>query len=54
MKGYWSPLNPKAYRSLIGALEGTLIDPFRDIGVSGKPKYTKCPMYCYGGYFPKS
>ena len=29
--GYWSLLNPQPYRSLVGSLTGTLIDPFKGI-----------------------
>ena len=39
IQGYWSPLNPKPYRSLKGTLG--LPYEFRDIGVSGKPNTPK-------------
>ena len=38
IKGYWSPLNPKLYRSLIGSLKGTLLD-----SLTGKPKESSGP-----------
>ena len=37
--GYSSPLNPKPYRSLLGTLKGTLVDPFKGTrGVSENPR----------------